>query len=137
MRVFFDTSALLKRYVSEQGSDAVDKLFDLAEEIVLSQVTKIEAYSALNRRLREGTLTSIDFATVSEELETDLPYFSVVPFGPELEDQCLELLALFPLRALEAIQLASSMLALTDTFVTADAQLGKAAKRATNTVAVV
>ncbi len=51
MRYFFDTSALVKRYVQETGSDLVDKAFEEANQIIVSAITRIETLSAF-RRLR-------------------------------------------------------------------------------------
>jgi len=49
MILFFDTSALIKRYISETGSNKVDELFEISENIIVSPVTKIEVYSSLKR----------------------------------------------------------------------------------------
>ena len=129
MRLFLDTSALLKRYVNEPGSDAVDQLFEAADEIVLAPIARIEAYTALHRKQREGALADADFTAIRKELETDLPFFSVVPFGPELELQSLQLVSHWSLRTLDAMQLAAGILAGTDRFVTADRKLGDIAGR--------
>ncbi len=36
MNYFFDTSALIKRYVDEPGSDTVDRIFELAGIIYIA-----------------------------------------------------------------------------------------------------
>ncbi len=50
--LFFDTSALIKRYIQEAGSDLVDELMDSAMEIYVSAISRIESNSAINRLLR-------------------------------------------------------------------------------------
>lgn len=45
MRVFFDSSAFIKRYVSESGTDAVLEWCDLATEIILSGIALPEIVS--------------------------------------------------------------------------------------------
>ena len=55
---FFDTSALLKRYHPEIGSNVVDAVFDLTDMIrVISDLSIIEFYSAFARRVRTGEVT--------------------------------------------------------------------------------
>jgi len=54
MRYYFDTSALLKRYIKESGSEVIDDTIDKAHEILVSALTHIEAISALRRLLSEG-----------------------------------------------------------------------------------
>ncbi len=45
MRVFFDSSAFVKRYVNEAGTDAVLHWCDQATEIILSGIALPEATS--------------------------------------------------------------------------------------------
>ena len=53
MKIFMDTSVLIKRYFLEDGSGKVDKLFESANQIIVSPVTAIEARSILRRLLAE------------------------------------------------------------------------------------
>lgn len=55
---FLDTSALVKRYHRERGSEVIDALF--AEEgrrIIISDLSIIEFGSALSKKVREGEIT--------------------------------------------------------------------------------
>ena len=49
MILFIDSSALIKRYIEEQGSKTVENLTDEAREILISEVTKLECLSAIRR----------------------------------------------------------------------------------------
>lgn len=49
MNLFFDTSALIKRYIYEIGSHLVDNLFQQADSIYVSIITELETYSTLRR----------------------------------------------------------------------------------------
>ena len=53
MIVYFDTSALLKRYVTEQDSDAVVQLWQQASMLATSQILYAEAIASIARRRRE------------------------------------------------------------------------------------
>ena len=54
MRVFFDSSAFIKRYVQEAGTDTVIGWCDRATEIGLSGIALPEIISAFCRLRREG-----------------------------------------------------------------------------------
>jgi predicted nucleic acid-binding protein len=58
MRVFFDTSAFVKRYVDEPGSDCVQELCSRADQIALSVVCFPEMISTLNRLVRERKVST-------------------------------------------------------------------------------
>jgi hypothetical protein len=121
MTLFFDTSALIKRYVNEDGSAKVDELFESASHILVSSVTKIEAFSALRRLEAEKHITRSEFKTLGNELENDFSFFSVMPLSPEVEASAVQ----------HIIQFASCLAVkdVIDFFVAADARLVKAALR--------
>lgn len=58
MIVYFDASALVKRYVAEAGSDVVRRLLRRAMPATC-RLSEVEIASALVRR-REGVLTSAE-----------------------------------------------------------------------------
>lgn len=54
--VFVDTSALVKYYYPEDGSEKVEAIFLKAKTVYLCQVATIEFASALMKKVRTGTL---------------------------------------------------------------------------------
>ena len=59
---FFDTSALVKRYRNEQGTDVVDAMFtDAASLFVISRLGIIETTSGLALKVRTGELPLADY----------------------------------------------------------------------------
>ena len=129
MRVFLDTSALLKRYIQESGSAQVDGIFDRADEIVLSPVTRIEACSAIQRRFRENSFTPAELKTLVEEMEKDLEFFHFVKFTADLESLAVSSVSKYSLRTLDSIQLASAIVSRPDLLVTSDKRLADAAQQ--------
>ncbi len=65
MIFFFDTSALIKRYIVENGSEKVDNLFKTASQIIISPVTKIETCSTINRLKVENAISKEDYSSPS------------------------------------------------------------------------
>jgi uncharacterized protein len=50
MKYFFDSSALVKRYIEEEGRDKVNSLIEEGQRIIVSRLAYPEVLSALNRR---------------------------------------------------------------------------------------
>lgn len=59
---FCDSSAIVKRYVNETGSNFVDSLADLKNSnvILLARITRVEIAVAIARRLKRGSIATAD-----------------------------------------------------------------------------
>lgn len=59
MKIFLDTSSLIKLYHTEIGTDDLDKLLDenSVQEIFLAEIAKIEFSSAVWKKVRTKDLT--------------------------------------------------------------------------------
>lgn len=111
MIYFLDTSALVKRYLAERGSPYVRGLFQSTDAVFYQTfLTPLEISSALYRRRRAGQISH-------EELSLLLKSYAVhsheeyllLPYSESAIDTAGTLLARHPLRALDAIQLASAL----------------------------
>jgi predicted nucleic acid-binding protein len=103
---YFDASALVKRYVRETGSNAVRRL--LASGVAASsRLSEVEISSGIARRTREGALTIRQRDRMLTALQRDLPALAIVEIVPEVTAEARALLLRHPLRASDAIQLAS------------------------------
>ena len=70
---FFDTSALVKRYRSEQGTDVVDGLFaDAESSFVISRLGIIETISALALKVRVGELEFSEYGIARKRFLGDV-----------------------------------------------------------------
>ena len=56
MRVFLDTSALVKRYHVEKGTDVIDNLLGSEHQICISRLSVTELTSAFAIKVRTGTI---------------------------------------------------------------------------------
>lgn len=62
MVYFFDTSALVKRYHREMGTEVVETAFDDSEtDCLISDLGVIELYSAFAKKVRTGELSKSGF----------------------------------------------------------------------------
>ncbi|MBE9096857.1 type II toxin-antitoxin system VapC family toxin, partial [Tychonema sp. LEGE 07203] len=109
---FVDTSALVKRYVPEIGSDWILSITDPAtnSDLVISQITWVEVHSAFARRLRDGSLSAERFDLIVQKVREDFENeYRVVDVDRTLIETAAELVMQHPLRAYDAVQLASAL----------------------------
>lgn len=124
---YFDTSALIKRYVNEPGRPEVLRLLR-KHQCVVSAVLPVEVRSALRRRVAEKTLDAKQVPGILRRLAADRAYWTVVEVSREVLAMAESLSGAHPLRALDAIHVASAKLFVdrsasqTFTFVSADSR---------------
>ena len=128
---YFDTSALVKRYVDEAGRREVLQLLR-RHQCVTSVVLPVEFRSALRRRTTDGSLDARRIPEILKRFAADREFWALIEVTSEVLDVAEKLVADHPLRTLDAIHVASSQLfvarlASQHTFVTADARQGAAA----------
>ena len=105
---YFDTSALVKRYVAQPGSESVARLLT-AGDAATSRLSEVELVSALARRGREGDLAAGDCDRAMAALADDLAALHIVELLPEVTALARSLLKRHALRAADAVQLASCL----------------------------
>ena len=107
---FLDSSALVKRYVPETGSAWIQVIADAATGnlLIISRITWVEVLSALARRQREGGLSATDVNLIIQPFRYDLNnQYQVVELDRTLTENAGQLVNQYPLRAYDAVQLAS------------------------------
>jgi len=107
---FFDSSALVKRYVSETGTNWVQALCDPAakNKLHIARITAVEVISAATRQCRAGNITVIELADVSNQLRIDLANdYRLVDISATLIDRAMAIAETQALRAYDAVQLAA------------------------------
>lgn len=127
MKIFLDTSSLLKLYHQEIGTESIEKIFleNKIEIIFLSELTKIEVSSAIWKKVRTQELSLEDATNLREAIEIDFKKFLFVPVESSLletANQLLQKYGPYGLRALDSIQLAAAVTlkGRTDLFITND-----------------
>ena len=107
--LYLDTSALVKVYVEEDGSEAVAVALEGAEAACTVRISYTEARAAFARHRREGALTPADLRRVVRALDEDWPTFQVVEASDGLVRRAGALAERHALRAHDAIQLAAAL----------------------------
>lgn len=111
---YADSSALIKRHVSEIGSAWIERQFDATggNSIITSKLSVVEVLSAMNRQRREAGISATEYAAFSGDflafVQND---YQIVELSDAILLESQRLLETHPLRAGDAIQLASAILA--------------------------
>jgi uncharacterized protein len=104
---YFDTSALIKRYVSERGSARVVSLLR-RHDLLSSAITPAEVISALCRRKRNGELSEEDFVATLSRVHGERTRWELVELGWTVLSRAEEIVqGVVPMRSLDAIHVAS------------------------------
>ncbi len=113
MTAFLDSSALVKLYVAEEGHLQVRRL---APPYIVTELARAEVPAALWRKHRIGELDAQDAAILVRAFEADIldpssTRFSRMGVTSDIIAAAARLVARHPLRAYDAVQLASAMTA--------------------------
>jgi predicted nucleic acid-binding protein len=131
---FLETSALVKLYVQEPGTDRLLPLTRNQSEnrFAVLAISVVEARSAIRRRQRAGDIDPPVASFIIENLHKHLETrFIRQTVNDAVIDGALEMIERYPLRAYDAVQLAGCLVlsAIEDlTFVCSDLQLLEAAR---------
>ena len=133
--VYLDTSALIKLYIEEDGTEHVAGVTEGAVDgrVAILDLTPLEARSAVRRREREGDIAGADADRVLRQIEDDVSsLFLVQPSTSAVMEEAARLIDRHPLKAYDALQLAGCLVFRDGmpgavTFVCADTRLCEAA----------
>ncbi len=133
MIVYFDASALVKKYIEETGSGVVQDLLQ-ASLPATSRYTALEVISAVSRRCRSGDLSSAERDRIADDLDRDVEAMYIVEVVGEVISTASRLLRRHPLRAADTLQLASASVVQQKLdgsiqFISFDRRLNQAASR--------
>ena len=109
---FFDSSALVKRYAQETGSDWVIETTEpqAGHILYIARITAVEVISAITRRQRGGSLSETDAATASSDFRYDLSHqYRVVEVTSTVLSQAMQLAEKHALRGYDAVQLSAAL----------------------------
>ncbi|HEU5190617.1 MAG TPA: type II toxin-antitoxin system VapC family toxin [Methylomirabilota bacterium] len=133
--VYCDTSALLKLYLPEAGSDAFNALVEGRDDLLVSDLCVTEAASALARRVRGGALPRDAARRVQHAIlaRVDEGAYQRVELTREVHRRAEHLLLSLgdiPLRASDALHLALAASARAASLASFDTRMAAAARAA-------
>lgn len=107
--IYLDTSALVKKYVIEKGTDEVRALLKNEEIIITSKLTYAEVCASFARKLREGNIGKKAYNMAWESFLNDWEVFSLVEVREEIFPLTHKLTQNHPLRGADAVHLSSAL----------------------------
>ena len=108
MILFCDTSALVRLYVLEEGSELMLEVARKATVIAVCRIAWVEAMSAFARKSREVPEETPLLNQVRGRFQQDWESFATVEVTQQLVEQAGEYAEIFALRAYDSIQLAAA-----------------------------
>lgn len=109
---FFDTSALVKRHVTEAGSAWVNRIVRAKTDhtLYIARITAVEVTSAITRRQHNGDLSPTQAGAILGHFRRYLTQrYRVVELSPALFIQAAAAARKHRLRAYDAVQLAVAL----------------------------
>ena len=108
MILFCDTSALVKLYVREAGSDALLAEAGAASAVAVCRIAWAEAVAAMARRARDVPADAAALDAARQRLRDHWPHYVVVEVTQALVERAGEYADTFALRGYDSVQLAAA-----------------------------
>jgi predicted nucleic acid-binding protein len=109
---FIDTSALFKRYVFEQGSSFMDRIFSEDSSVYISTVTICEIISNLRRLVDiDNLISDKEFTTIKSVFLSDIgnEMIDIIGLSPSIILKSLDICSGEYVTPLDSIQLSSAL----------------------------
>lgn len=134
MNLYLDTSALVKRYVKEPGSDDARAWVRAARIKTTVIITRAEVAAALTRALCMNTISKVDYDFALSKFRSDWVDFQRLSVTERLVARADRLACEFGLRGYDAVHLAAALtwqenLNFPVTLATFDRELADAARQ--------
>ena len=131
--IYFDSSALVKRYIEEEGSDKVNALLKEGSIAAASRLAYPEILAAITRRHKAGEIETGAFERIKKAFRADWASLVVVEVHKEVFQFIDEVIAKHAMKGAESIHLSTALWLKKATkeevvFVASDLDLLKAAR---------
>lgn len=140
LKLYLDTSAILKRYIVEPGTESADVIFDKAEagelKISVSLWNIGEALGVLDEKRRRGWLTEKEFEQTlnlfAEELVKlmRLKTIEIIPVQTTILANTWNLILKYHLYEADALQISACSFNNNDALLTSDEKLTQTSRKA-------
>jgi uncharacterized protein len=141
MRVYLDSSALVKRYVKEAGSNSVDIFYHALESeskidssVIFSSWNLGEFYGAVDTKHERGDIKEEDFIEALSLLSQETKKFvamrklRIIPISARILTKSRDLVLKYHIYQADALQIESAKQARAELFISSDRKLIDCAK---------
>ena len=140
LKLYLDTSVILKRYINEPGTETTDIIFDSAElgelTITFSLWNIGEALGVLDEKRRKGSLTEKEFEQTLDLLAGELlklmrlKTLQIIPVQTPILTDTWNLILNNHIYEADALQIITCSCGSNDVLVTSDQKLAQTSKKA-------
>lgn len=109
---YFDSSAIVKRYISEVGSSWVVTITDTiaGNDILISLLARVEVSAAIFKKQREGSISVAGAASAVTDFINDFgSQYQPIEITVKLVERAADLAHSHALRGYDAVQLAAAL----------------------------
>ncbi len=139
-KFYLDTSAIIKRYVQEQGSENIDRIYRKAESGELTIAFSLwnigEVLGVLDGNRRKQWFNEKEFRNALFNFDDEttrlskLKSIEIIPLTTKIVRQSWNILMTYHIYQSDALQMASCLAKKSDAFLTADQRLIEASRKA-------
>ncbi len=111
MNCYLDTSALLKLYVAENGTQSTREVYERSEFVCIARIAAVEFVAAIARRMKIAHNLAPELREIIRQFKHDLlnDTFLVFEMDARMADQAMSLAQRHQLRGYDAVQLATGV----------------------------
>lgn len=107
--IYLDSSALVKRYMEETGSNAIELLLTNAEVAVVSRLAYPETLSAITRRHKADDISENDFNKIKQQFKSDWQALTIIEMHHDVLQFIDKVIDKDALRGADSIHLSSAI----------------------------
>lgn len=107
--IYWDSSALIKKYLREEGSDTVLQWLLVDHVLTTSQLTYAEIHATFARKLRDKEISHETYEEIRSLFDSDWKAMTIVRMEDNLLPKISAILTRQPLRGADAVHLASAL----------------------------
>ncbi len=109
MILYLDSSALVKRYILEIGSDLVNHWIAMAESNITNILTRLEVPSAIAKANWMGNIDNVSMKKAISVFTEEWSSFQRLPLSEMIVERAAEIAVSMKLRSYDAIHLTSAL----------------------------
>lgn len=128
MKVFYDSSAFIKLFQEEFGSDKIIKLKEEATVNAVSIICIPETFSTLNRLRRKKKFGMPVYTQIRTAVLKELESFFICELSNQTVEQSINIIEKNPLKGMDSIHVSTARQWKADVFVSGDKPQLKSAK---------
>ncbi len=110
MIVYLDASALVKRYVAEEGSLEVNELISRADSVLTNLISRAEVAAAIMRASRMGIINREDARKAIAQVRSEWENLQRLPVTEATVGRADSLVSNYDLRGYDAVHMAAALI---------------------------